>query len=69
MERELALGELPTALAVALRMRDANAHDEAIAAALGIPLSGVPPLLEVARAKLTAVLADPCAAQPGDRLA
>lgn len=44
-------------------MRDADARDDAIAAALGIPPDGVPALLEVARAKLAAVLADGVGAQ------
>jgi hypothetical protein len=44
--------ELPLELAVALRLRDAGASDELIAAALAIELEGVGPLLAVAEAKL-----------------
>ncbi len=57
MDCEWALAELPTAHAVALRMRDADARDEEIATALAIPPDGVALLLELAEAKLAAVLA------------
>jgi len=60
---ERALAELSTAHAVALRMRHADARDEEIATALGIPADGVTVLLELARAKLAAVLAE----ESGDR--
>jgi len=43
--------------AVALRLRAVGADDLAIAAALGIDAAGVPALLEVAEAKLSAELA------------
>jgi hypothetical protein len=43
--------DLPVELAVALRLRDAGASDELIAAALGIEPEGLRPLLEVAEAK------------------
>jgi len=55
---ERALAELSTAHAVALRMRHADARDEEIATALGIPPDGVTVLLELAQAKLAAVLAE-----------
>lgn len=55
MDRVSALKELSTAHAVALRLRDSGAGDAMIAVALGIPLKGVPTLLEVAVAKLAAV--------------
>lgn len=58
MDREVALGELSTPHAVALRMRHAEARDEDIATALGIPPDGVATLVEVAEAKLAAVLAE-----------
>ena len=57
MDRDRALAELPVAHAVALRLRTAGADDGAIAAALGIDPAGVPALLEVAEAKLSAELA------------
>ena len=57
MDRDRALAELPVAYAVALRLRAAGADDQAIAAALGIDAAGVPALLEVAEAKLSAELA------------
>ena len=58
MDCEWALVELSTAHAVALRMRHADARDEEIATALGIPPDGVAVLLELAQAKLAAVLAE-----------
>ena len=57
MDRDRVLAELPLAYAVALRLRAAGADDRAIAAALGIDPVGVPALLEVAEAKLSAELA------------
>jgi hypothetical protein len=57
VDRDRALAELTVAHAVALRLRAAGADDEAIAAALGIDVAGVPALLEVAEAKLRAELA------------
>ena len=44
--------QLPLALAVALRLREAGADDGLIAAALAIEPDGVAPLLDLARAKL-----------------
>lgn len=58
MDRERALGELPTAHAVALRLRRSGAGDDEIAGALGVPAEGVPMLLEVAEAKLAAISAE-----------
>jgi DNA-directed RNA polymerase specialized sigma24 family protein len=57
MDRDHALAELPVAYAVALRLRAVGADDQAIADALGIDPAGVPALLEVAEAKLSAELA------------
>lgn len=54
--RERALAELPTAHAVALRMREAGRTDDEIASALGVDPVAVGPLLRVARAKLEAIL-------------
>jgi hypothetical protein len=56
MNRERAIGELPLPHAVALRLRDANADDETIAHALGIDPQGIPALLRIAEAKLSAEL-------------
>lgn len=56
MDCEWALGELSTAHAVALRMRRADPGAEQIATALGFPPDGVPVLLALAEAKLSAVL-------------
>lgn len=55
MDTEATFSELSTAHAVALRLRDHGARDEQIAVALGIPLEGVPTLLQVADAKLAAL--------------
>ena len=57
MDRDRALAELPVAHAVALRLAAAGADEQAIAAALGIDVAGVPALLKVAEAKLSAELA------------
>jgi hypothetical protein len=57
VDRDRALGELPLAHAVALRLQAAGADEQTIAAALGIDPAGVPALLAVAEAKLAAELA------------
>ena len=49
------LAELPTAHAVALRLREAGAGEATIGVALGIPMEGVRALLEVADAKLASI--------------
>ncbi len=46
------VGQLPTAYAVALRLRRSGASDEDIAVALGIAAVSVPALVEVGLAKL-----------------
>lgn len=46
------LTHLPVPYAVAIRLRAAGFPDEVIAAAVGIPIEGVGPLLRVAKAKL-----------------
>lgn len=51
------MAELPLSHAVALRLRDAAADDETIARALAIEREGVPALLRIAEAKLSAELA------------
>lgn len=58
MDRQTALLELATAHAVALRLHDAGAGDDAIAQALGIPVTSVVDVLRIADAKLAALLAD-----------
>jgi hypothetical protein len=57
VDREQAITELPLAHAVALRLRDAAIDDETIAKALGIEPEGVPGLMRIADAKLSAELA------------
>lgn len=52
VEDERVLGDLPEALAVALRLRRAGVADSVVATALGIPVEGVRALIEVAEAKL-----------------
>ena len=56
MDRQTALLELATAHAVALRLHDAGAADDAVAQALGIPETAVRGLLRIAEAKLAAAL-------------
>jgi DNA-directed RNA polymerase specialized sigma24 family protein len=56
VDRAAALDELPESYAVALRLRDAGHDDNAIAAALGIELESVEPLLRLANAKLELLL-------------
>jgi DNA-directed RNA polymerase specialized sigma24 family protein len=56
MDRAAALDELPESYAVALRLRDAGHDKNAIAAALGIELESVDPLLRLANAKLERLL-------------
>lgn len=46
------LDQLPTALAVALRLHAAGHADAVVGTALGVPVEGVGTLLQVARAKL-----------------
>ena len=46
---------LPLALAIGLRLHEAGAPDTLIATGLGIEPEGVPPMLELARAKLSRI--------------
>ena len=55
-ERADALGELPVAYAVALRLSDAGVSTQVIAQAVGVEVEAVGPLLRLARAKLAEVL-------------
>jgi hypothetical protein len=57
VDREQAISELHLSHAVALRLRDAEADDKTIARALGIDPEGIPGLLRIAEAKLSARLA------------
>jgi DNA-directed RNA polymerase specialized sigma24 family protein len=63
MDHEQALRELPDVYAAALRLRDAGLDEAAIATRLEMPLEGVPSLLQIAAAKLAAVLSED---QPAD---
>ena len=56
MDSQSALLELATAHAVALRLHEAGAGDDAIAQALGIPVVSVAGVLRIADAKLAALL-------------
>lgn len=49
---ERLLEQLPESLATALRLQAAGQPDSVISTALGIPVEGVPVLIEVAEAKL-----------------
>jgi DNA-directed RNA polymerase specialized sigma24 family protein len=57
MDRRTALDQLPETYAKALRLRDAGLRDEAIATRLGIPQEAIAPLLRLAEAKLTRLMA------------
>jgi hypothetical protein len=52
VKREDCIRRLPVALAIGLRLHEAGATDTLIAAGLGIEPEGVPPILELAKAKL-----------------
>ena len=52
MDRDTQIRRLPLALAIGLRLYEAGAADTLIAAGLGIEPEGVPPMLDLARAKL-----------------
>lgn len=52
MDREQLISRLPEALATALRLHDAGQSVDIIATALGIPVEGVPVLIDVALGKL-----------------
>ncbi len=56
MDRAQAIAELPMPYAVALRLRDAAADQVTIARALGIEPDGVPGVLRLGEAKLSALL-------------
>jgi hypothetical protein len=52
VSRDGRIRQLPLALAIALRLHEAGAADPLIAIGLGIEPEGVPPVLELAKAKL-----------------
>lgn len=52
VDRDARIRRLPLALAIGLRLHEAGAADALIAAGLGIEPEGVPPMLELANAKL-----------------
>ena len=57
MDREAALSTLTPAYAEALRLRDQGVDDSGIAARLQLPVEAVANLVQLARAKLEALLA------------
>ena len=59
VERAEAIERLPVSYAVALRLHEAGAADDLIAAALGSDPLSVPALLELARRKLAEVTTSP----------
>jgi DNA-directed RNA polymerase specialized sigma24 family protein len=61
MDLASALDELPEVHATALRLHRAGTDTAGIAAALGIEVEAVAPLLRVAEAKLASLLAAPTA--------
>lgn len=65
MDRSAQIRQLPLALAVVLRLHEAGAEEQLIAAALAIGPDGVPLLLELARAKLDRIARD--GSCPADR--
>lgn len=58
MDREEALDQLPETHAAALRLRSRGFDDDAIAATLALEAESVAPLLQVADAKLAALLSE-----------
>ena len=56
VDRDQAIEWLPEAYALALRLRDAGASSEAIAAGLQIDVVAVEPLLSIAQTKLSELL-------------
>jgi hypothetical protein len=51
MDRNARIRRLPLALAIGLRLHEAGVTDALIAVGLGIEPEGVPPMLELARAR------------------
>lgn len=56
MDRHEALRELPSAYAVALRMREHGADDHTISVALEVPVEAVGRLVAIAESKLQAII-------------
>jgi hypothetical protein len=59
MDRSSAVWELPVPYAVAVRLRDSGSDDRTIATALAIDVDEVTGFLEIADAKLAALIDDP----------
>jgi hypothetical protein len=59
MDRATAVWELPVPYAVAVRLRDGGSDDLTIATALAIDIDEVTGFLEIADAKLAALIEDP----------
>jgi len=55
-DRAEAIGMLPPPYAIALRLRDSGVPDHVMAEALGVDLLSLPPLLDLAEAKLATIL-------------
>ncbi|MGH3920048.1 MAG: hypothetical protein ACRDRY_02840 [Pseudonocardiaceae bacterium] len=58
LQRAEAIRHLPGAYSLALRLRDAGLADELIAECLAVEREALEPLLDVAEAKLAAILGD-----------
>lgn len=58
MDRPQAIERLPEAYAVALLLTDAGFDEPAVARVLHVEVEAVPPLLDLARAKLASLLDD-----------
>lgn len=58
MDRTTAVWELPVPYAVAVRLRDSGSDDRTIATALAIEIDEVSGFLEIADAKLQALIAE-----------
>lgn len=64
MDRTDALGLLPRAYSLALRLRDASVPDPLIAECLSVELEALGPLFVVAEAKLAEALGRPVFSEP-----
>jgi hypothetical protein len=65
VDRDKQIRRLPLALAIGLRLHEAGAANALIATGLGIEPEGVPPMLELARAKLRRLEAGEPGEDPG----
>ena len=55
-DRAEAIGMLPPPYAIALRLRDLGVPDHVVAEALGVDPLSLPPLLDLAEAKLASIM-------------